>query len=446
MVVFDGQMFLFFDRENFLPPESEKDPQVIWNRWKREVIDRQTRTAHGAERYIRMGRAIFLDAKKTNTMPMPFDAAAVTVHKIIIAHGAKKACEMASPANIYGSLAIRYCESDGGETAPFHVEIDKRKPVHVFDSHNLPIVLTELDTVKDFSDYLDEKVRAVAEFDWLSYCGEEDLLAHCLWNYDQTTGRHVVGPTKTGAVGVHIGEGEWLDFSKSIVYRNTKRANEVSYFWDELIQRTCQNGLDGTLGGDSGLLRGGPSAITEMVKEPRFVRRTICERIKQSILNFPDGPGELMRSVSLIPSYRPGIAYVFLQVRASDRFRDAPEYREIRRAMLELACGAARNKWDHLKKIVGIAIDAAKFAGDTNSEDFVLMDCANWSDEQRDHYATANREIQFFGTPAMKQHREKATEFVQPARPVRRNSEVKVGRNDQCPCGSGKKYKKCHGT
>ncbi|HBN02568.1 MAG TPA: YecA family protein, partial [Bacteroidetes bacterium] len=27
--------------------------------------------------------------------------------------------------------------------------------------------------------------------------------------------------------------------------------------------------------------------------------------------------------------------------------------------------------------------------------------------------------------------------------PIR--SEIKVGRNDDCPCGSGKKYKKCHG-
>ena len=25
------------------------------------------------------------------------------------------------------------------------------------------------------------------------------------------------------------------------------------------------------------------------------------------------------------------------------------------------------------------------------------------------------------------------------------NSHHKVGRNDPCPCGSGKKYKKCHG-
>jgi preprotein translocase subunit SecA len=30
------------------------------------------------------------------------------------------------------------------------------------------------------------------------------------------------------------------------------------------------------------------------------------------------------------------------------------------------------------------------------------------------------------------------------ARPV--NGGQKVGRNDPCPCGSGKKYKKCHGA
>jgi preprotein translocase subunit SecA len=33
---------------------------------------------------------------------------------------------------------------------------------------------------------------------------------------------------------------------------------------------------------------------------------------------------------------------------------------------------------------------------------------------------------------------------VEPPKPVR--GAVKVGRNDLCPCGSGKKYKKCHGT
>jgi preprotein translocase subunit SecA len=32
-----------------------------------------------------------------------------------------------------------------------------------------------------------------------------------------------------------------------------------------------------------------------------------------------------------------------------------------------------------------------------------------------------------------------------PLQTVRRD-EPKVGRNDPCPCGSGKKYKKCHGV
>jgi preprotein translocase subunit SecA len=34
-----------------------------------------------------------------------------------------------------------------------------------------------------------------------------------------------------------------------------------------------------------------------------------------------------------------------------------------------------------------------------------------------------------------------------PAQPQTvKNRDAKVGRNDPCPCGSGKKYKKCHGT
>lgn len=30
-------------------------------------------------------------------------------------------------------------------------------------------------------------------------------------------------------------------------------------------------------------------------------------------------------------------------------------------------------------------------------------------------------------------------------KPVQRINNIKVGKNDPCPCGSGKKYKKCHG-
>ncbi|MBI4367794.1 MAG: preprotein translocase subunit SecA [Candidatus Omnitrophica bacterium] len=50
------------------------------------------------------------------------------------------------------------------------------------------------------------------------------------------------------------------------------------------------------------------------------------------------------------------------------------------------------------------------------------------------------REMNFSAGPVRERGLEEG-----PVQPVRR-SEPKVGRNDPCPCGSGKKYKKCHGA
>ena len=66
------------------------------------------------------------------------------------------------------------------------------------------------------------------------------------------------------------------------MYKNTKSEDRISYFWDKLIQRTCQNALDGTLDGNTDLLRG-QSAIFEMVKEPRFMRRGISQRLLSAV-------------------------------------------------------------------------------------------------------------------------------------------------------------------
>jgi uncharacterized protein YchJ len=58
--------------------------------------------------------------------------------------------------------------------------------------------------------------------------------------------------------------------------------------------------------------------------------------------------------------------------------------------------------------------------------------------------------------PAFAGARASATVSEEAPRPARtggddviktvRREEPKVGRNDPCPCGSGKKYKKCHGA
>ncbi|WP_428827715.1 SEC-C metal-binding domain-containing protein [Azonexus sp. IMCC34842] len=444
LAVFNNTLFIFFDRENALPEVCDKDPQILWDRWKRNVIDRQVRTVHGAERYILSGRPIFLDAKRENPFPIPFDRDKAVIHKIIVAHGAKEACERASPLNVYGSLAVTYTETDGGPTHPFHVEIDKRNVVHILDGHNMPIVLRELDTVNDLKAYLDEKVRAASTFDYLSYCGEEDLLGHYLLNYDAATHRHVIGPkVKDKVNGIMVGEGEWHDFVASDLYKNTKNEDRISYFWDELIQRTCQNSIDGTLGGNSDIACG-ESAIYEMVKEPRFMRRGLAEKMLAAVERFPDA-GRFARQVTFLPSFEPNVGYVLLQLRAPNAFRSEPDYREKRQTLLEIACGAAKSKFPHLVKIIGISIDAPKFSGGTVAEDFILMPCETWPEERKAYYEELNKEWNFFGTPALRQFQDHVPQFVPPPHPAKPTKPNKVGRNDQCPCGSGKKYKKCHG-
>lgn len=446
LAVFGDHVFIFFDREKTLPHNIDKDLEILWTRWKARAIDAQTNTAHGAERYLRGGGKIYLDGKRTKPFPLVIDPQTAIIHKIIVAHGAKEACERVSEKNIYGSLAISYALPNGDKLQPFHIHVDRQNPVHVFDSHNLPIVLSELDTVSDFASYLDAKLQAIAKYDLLSYCGEEDLLGHYLANYDQEKKRHFIGTNELGVACIMIGEGEWRDFIQTDIYRNTKTANKVSYFWDDLIQRTCQNAIDGTLGGNSDILRG-ESAIFEMVKEPRFIRRALSDRMMKSVAEFPDQQNGFTRQVTLMPSFIEDVSYLFFQLRVVESMRAEEDYLDKRRTMLEIACGAAKNKFPALKKVIGIGIDAPKFAGETNSEDFILMPCEVWSTETEKYYEELNAKLGFFRSSNLREFKEHVTQFVPSSLISTRMPESfgKIGRNELCPCGSELKFKKCHG-
>lgn len=220
----------------------------------------------------------------------------------------------------------------------------------------------------------------------------------------------MIGPKDESFDFVTIGEGEWRDFITTAVYKNTKRANEVSYFWDRLIQRTCENSLNGRLGGNSNIFRG-ESAIYEMVKEPRFMRRGLAEKMLSAVQRFPESAGPFARQVTYLPSYQSGVGYVLLQLRVPGSYRAEADYREKRQAILEIACGAAKNKFGHLVKVIGIGIEAPKFA-DSIAEDFILMTCDDWTDAQRNHYEELNQDWRFFATPHLREHRDRVTQFV----------------------------------
>lgn len=441
IAVFENHVFLFFDRESRKFDRVNADIQLMWERWKKEAITKQIRTAIGAKRYVLNNRdKIFLDAEITIPLPIKASEGELHVHKIIVAHGAKEACKQFSADNIYGSLGISYEAHPSELSHPFIVSLERSDPVHVLDSHNFDLILGELDTFYDFMRFLVEKERAISRYDRLTYCGEEDLLAHYFANYDADSRSYKIGPKEESYNNIMIGEGEWQDFVKTGPYQRRKAENEISYTWDRLLQKTGRNALNGTLGGDGGIFHG-KSAVYEMAKEPRVARRALSEMMTQSIRNFPDNARGIVRNLSFLPSFFPESGYVFLQLYHDNPGDYDTEYRPRRRKILELACGAAKLKFPHLKKVVGIAIDAPKYSK-TNSEDFILLECENWNDEDQAYYEGANKEFRFFQTEALKQYRKRVTEFP---KAHKRKQIPKMGRNQRCPCGSGKKYKHCHG-
>ena len=174
------------------------------------------------------------------------------------------------------------------------------------------------------------------------------------------------------------------------------------------------------------------------------MRRGLSEKMLTAVDRFPD-TGSFTRQVTFLPSCEPNVGYVLLQLRVPEEFRAAADFREKRQTLLEIACGAAKNRFPNLVKVIGIGIEAPKFSGGTVAEDFILMPCEAWPEETKAHYEELNKEWNFFGTPAMRQFQDRVTRFVPPPRPAKPAKPGKVGRNEPCPCGSGKKYKRCHG-
>ena len=92
-----------------------------------------------------------------------------------------------------------------------------------------------------------------------------------------------------------------------------------------------------------------------------------------------------------------------------DSFTQA-NFRLIRQEMLRIACGAAKNMRLELNWVIGICIDAPKFHRDV-AEDFLLMKCDSWTNEQRQEIEEQNVELRFFKTPQLMEYKKRSVEF-----------------------------------
>jgi len=417
LVVFENHVFIFSVKS--ITFSSDKEIEVSWKRWKRKAVDDSIKQIEGAENWINSHPDhVFLDRQCKKKLPININLEGCKFHRIVVAHGSEEACKNSSIDNVAGSLAITYVDDfpnyEGRNLElPFMLNLPREKVFHVFDSFNLDIILGELDTISDLVGYFEAKEEAIQKYQMLIYCGEEDLLAHYLYNFDQKRKKHYIGTQRKDINFINISEGEWYDFVKTEDYRRKKEADQISYFWDELIQKTLQNALDNVLLGDSDIYNE-QSALREMAKEPRFMRREISRAIHRSIEKMSDFGEKMGRHLSSYSSFYPDKRYVFLQLKpVPDKDYDT-EYRPLRQEMLKIACGVEKLKRPNSKKIIGIAIDAPKYAGTKSSEDFALLDCENLSDQNIKYYTEANKAFQFFETDAVQMKYKRAYNFPQP--------------------------------
>lgn len=73
LAVFENHVFIFFDRESRKFDYKEKTDDLVkaWNRWLKEVIEKQIKSANGAERYILQNQdKIYLNAQCTTHFPI----------------------------------------------------------------------------------------------------------------------------------------------------------------------------------------------------------------------------------------------------------------------------------------------------------------------------------------------------------------------------------------
>ena len=435
LVVFENHIFIFSVKD--IKFNTDKSIDIAWSRWKREAIDNSIKQIFGAERWIKkFPDRVYLDANCTIKFPFEIKQDNLIIHRIVVANGSELPCKEMSNNNIAGSLAIIYGDSLPNFGFPFQLSLDKNNIIHVLDSYNLKIILQELDTISDLSSYFLAKEEAIKSLDMLSYCGEEDLLAHYFLNYDEINKKHYIGVKGEKYTGLNIAEGEWFDFIKSPTYLRKKEIDKTSYFWDKLLQKTSQNALNGTLLGAN--IFDGINPIIEMAKEPRFMRRALSEHFMYSIQTFPETEDNIYRKVSAGISNYSERAYVLLQLKynKNDNFEEI--IRPKRTKMLAIACGVFKNRNPNLKKIIGIAINSPKYC-DFEAEDFILLNCEKWSKKDKEYYENENKLLNFFGSNNLVVMKSSVSEFPE-AKELKPN---KIGRNDLCPCGSGKKYKKC---
>jgi hypothetical protein len=436
LVVFENHVIIFSDKDCRF--NDALDLRVAWARWFKKAVQKSAEQVWGAERWIRQfPDRLFLDRRCTIPFPINLPDLGKTIfHRIVVAHDASRACRK----KLGGSGSLMLNNTLIGEAhlsaTPFTIgQVDPAQGyVHVFDDTTLDIVMSTLDTITDFTEYLTKKERFLTGGKAVLAAGEEELLAVYLQKLTKCGEHDFVIDENYDAVVFQ--ERFWEAFVRSPERQAQIEYDRVSYSWDKLIEKFAFHAMTGTQYFATGQpLREQEVVFRFLAREPRTRRRLLAASLYE-VLERSIHSDRLLEARVCMPAGAGFPYYVFLFLRREPGLTDE-EYRNERANLLHDYCLVTKLKFPSATYIIGIASEAG--LPPQRSEDFGYMDASRWSAEDE---ARAREIQQRFGlltkvTPGG------TREYEYPV--GHQGRKRSPSRNSQCPCGSRKKFKNCHG-
>jgi len=245
--------------------------------------------------------------------------------------------------------------------------------VHVFDDSSLEVVMTHLDTIADFVEYLERKERLIRTGRLVVAAGEEELLAYYLWHVDADGKHDFVLPVGEDALALKK-DGFWTAFSASEERQAELAANAVSYMWDRMLGMFNESVLDGTIESIlSPTVADHEARLRVLAREPRARRRQLATALGTFIRS---NRGSDM-AIRVVAPTGVGVPYYVFVVLRYDASVPHPEYRQARQRLLEACCGCVKLKYPDAEDIVGVATESDASLG--HSEDVMHLDARRWT-------------------------------------------------------------------
>ena len=289
----------------------------------------------------------------------------------IVLENPRRGKEKFNPNNIKEIFLLSALLGEEEDFSPLIKEF-KNHTVHVFTRRFTEIILSELDTISDFTEYLRKKetcLRKIKSFTIIG--GEEELLASYLFD-----GRNFEKFVK--ADFVMIDKGSWAQLKNKPEYIAKKKADEISYGWDSIIDRAHEGSVKYE------------KVARELARPNRFQRRYLSKVFYDAhVQAHKDNVHDLYRRV--FPTK--GVTYCFL-------FADDSGSRELRKSMLVAICLVSRAKYQENKKVIGIATE--KKIEPECSYDFCILDIPKWTEENKQKVDRIQKDLGIFINPTIK--------------------------------------------